>query len=102
MDLATIVAPMARLLSSDLWKVAFKDDLKAAIARGKRLVIFNEEALGGDKDDELDDPDATVGETADEVDAADEIWGGGVELSEEAMDEHVDCDGDAISESEFF
>lgn len=91
MDLATIVAPMARLLSSDLWKVAFKHDLKAAIARGKRLVIFNEEALGGNRDDELDDPDS-----------ADEICGGGVELCEEAMGEHVECDGDAISESGIF
>ncbi|MBW9088155.1 class I SAM-dependent methyltransferase [Rhizobium wenxiniae] len=102
MDLATIIAPMARLLSSDLWKVAFNDDLKAAIARGKRLVVFNEEALGSNNNDEFDDPDVAVDETDDEMDVADKIWDAGGDLDEEAMSEHVDCDGDAIGESERF
>ena len=106
MDLATIVAPMARLLSSDLWKVAFKDDLEAAIARGNRFVAFNNEVVGGDQDNGRDGADAVVdGEvvkTADAGNAADEIWAGAGEFSEEAMSEHVDSDGDAIVESDFF
>ncbi|MCX7586357.1 class I SAM-dependent methyltransferase [Phenylobacterium sp. 58.2.17] len=71
MDLATIVAPTARLLSGDLWKIAFDKDLTAAIARGRRLVIFNEEAFKSG-DDEGD-----------------------------AGADHMDSDGDAIVHSDF-
>ncbi|MBB3810066.1 class I SAM-dependent methyltransferase [Pseudochelatococcus contaminans] len=98
MDLATIVAPMARLLSSDLWKVAFKDDIKAAIARGKRLIIFNEEALGSYEDAEHDGTDAAiqsaVGATTDLVNAAEG------ESADEMASEYIDSDGDAIVDSD--
>ncbi|MEH7870309.1 hypothetical protein V7795_24710 [Rhizobium laguerreae] len=88
MDLATIVAPMARLLSSDLWKIAFKGDLEAAIARGKRLVIFNEEASGSDDEAEPDDAD-------------DDIQGA-ISSTSDLDNAHIDSDGDAIVDSDFF
>ncbi|MBZ9719790.1 class I SAM-dependent methyltransferase [Mesorhizobium sp. AD1-1] len=63
MDMATIVAPTARLAGGDLYKVAFQPDLKAAVERGKRLVRFNEKAvqLSEDAPDkhEVEDPAAS-------------------------------------------
>ncbi|MNK54690.1 hypothetical protein D3C87_736810 [compost metagenome] len=53
MDLATIVAPMSRLMSGSLWKVAFNADLKSSISRGKRLVVFKP-GVAEDEEAELD------------------------------------------------
>ncbi|MFA4951368.1 class I SAM-dependent methyltransferase [Brevundimonas sp.] len=102
MDLATIVAPMARLLSSDLWKVAFKADLDAAIARGKRLVIFNEEAFGADEDDGVEVKSAATEAAFPGESAVVEGLAGGAELAEERSIELPDSDGDAVVDSDLF
>src|SRR3546814_1789870 len=49
MDLATIVAPMSRLMSGDLWRVAFDADLKSSIERGKRFVVFKPDVAEGEE-----------------------------------------------------
>jgi hypothetical protein len=96
---------MARLLNADLWKIAFNDDLKTAIARGKRLVIFNEEELGGGGGAEFDGADAAnqsaTDATADPHNAVDKILAE-IESSEEAGKENIDSDGDAIVDSDLF
>lgn len=77
MDIATTVAPTARLVGGDLYKVAFQPDLKAAIDRGMRYVRFDQRAF------EVPEPGATEsGETAT-----------GDLLLAEAL---IDSDGDAI------
>lgn len=109
MDLATIVAPMARLLSGDLWKIAFDKDLTAAIARGRRLVIFNEEAFAGGDDDEADAEVAgAVQLNAEDVEklALDEVATDPVQISDDAIAQlagadYVDSDGDAIVHPDF-
>lgn len=45
-DIASIIAPMMRLINSDLYKVLFVHDQEAAITRGKRYARFAQEMDG--------------------------------------------------------
>ncbi|HAL6565270.1 TPA: class I SAM-dependent methyltransferase [Escherichia coli] len=95
MDLATIVAPMSRLMSGNLWKVAFDDDLNSSIERGKRLVVF--------KPDVAEDVEAEVDigqEKNASGDASDDSWNQ-TEL-ESLASEDWETDGDAICNPNFF
>jgi hypothetical protein len=92
MDLATIIAPMSRLMSGDLWRVAFDADLKSSIKRGKRLVVFKPEAevcIG-------QETSATFPEVPADADGADQT-----EL-ESLPTEDWETDGDAICDPNFF
>jgi hypothetical protein len=80
MDMATIVAPTARLVGGDLYKVLFRPDIKAAIDRGTRYVCFNQcpaKECGSGADE--------TGETAGDL------------FLDEAF---IDLDGDAIAEAD--
>lgn len=99
MDLATIVAPMCRLLAGDIWKIAFNDDREAAINRGKRLVIFNPEAFASSEDDGTDQ-DSRV--TAADVPSAEDNSMETTADVEGPAARALDSDGDAIVDSDLF
>jgi hypothetical protein len=102
MDMATIVAPTARLVGGDLYKVAFQSDLKAAIQRGKRFVRFDEEAFQGSEtgSDEHGEDEPDLSEPRIDVfdpERAAVPDEGEVSLSDLAPAEPIrDSDGDAI------
>jgi hypothetical protein len=100
MDLATIVAPMSRLMSGDLWKVAFDDDLKSSIRRGKRLVVFKPDVAEGAKaeTDIGQEPFSTLPNFPADADGI--PW----DLTElECLPSHDwETDGDAICDPHFF
>lgn len=55
MDIAEIVAPTVRLISSKLHKVLFEEDWKKAAARGRRFAKFNPEAFADDDEETASD-----------------------------------------------
>jgi hypothetical protein len=83
-DIASIIAPMMRLINSDLYKVLFVEDRKAAIARGRRYARFIP-GIFADVDGEDEEgavPDAS--ET------------GSSDLAANGDDDTSEMDGDAI------
>jgi hypothetical protein len=100
MDLATIVAPMSRLMSGDLWRVAFDADLKSSIRRGKRFVVFKPDVAEGEEAEIDTGQEASAalpnvpGDT--EGDACDQA-----EL-ESHPTQDWETDGDAICNPEFY
>lgn len=100
MDLATIVAPMSRLMSGDLWKVAFDANLKSSIRRGKRLVVFKPDVAEG-AEAEIDigqDTSATLTNVPGDADG--DSWDQ-TEL-ESLPSQDWETDGDAICDPHFF
>lgn len=100
MDMATIVAPMSRLMSGDLWKVAFDADLKGSIQRGKRFVVFKPDvAENADAETETcPETSATVPNVLGDAD------GGSLDQTdlESLSTQDWETDGDAICDPEFF
>ena len=100
MDLATIIAPMSRLMAGELWKIAFNPPAEDAIERGKRLVIFKPDAFSdGESVDGEDQPTEADGANAreDVEDTAEH------DLDAECLEENdLDFDGDAIVQPDFF
>lgn len=100
MDLATIVAPMSRLMSGNLWRVAFDADLKSSIKRGKRLVVFKPDAAEG-AEDEIDIGQKTSATLPNAPgDAGGDSWNQ-TEL-ESLATQDCETDGDAICDPNFF
>lgn len=100
MDLATIIAPMSRLMSGDLWRVAFDADLKSSISRGKRLVVFKPDVAEG-AEDEIDirqETSATLPNVSGDADG--DSWDQ-TEL-ESLLSQDWETDGDAICDPHFF
>lgn len=100
MDLATIVAPMSRLMSGDLWRVAFDADLKSSIRRGKRLVVFKPDVAEG-AEDEIDirrETSSTLPNVSGDADG--DSWDQ-TEL-ESLLSQDWETDGDAICDPHFF
>ena len=100
MDMATIVAPMSRLMSGDLWKVAFDADLKGSIRRGKRFVVFKPDAAE-DAEAEADigpEISATLPNVPGDADGG--LWDQTDLESPSTQD--WETDGDAICDPEFF
>lgn len=100
MDLATIVAPMSRLMAGDLWKVAFDADLKRSVRRGKRLVVFKPDvatATGA----EIDISQETSATSPDVLGYGDsDSWD---QTKFESLSSHDwETDGDAICDPSFY
>jgi hypothetical protein len=129
MDIASIIAPTARLMSSQLFKVLFDDNLQKSFARGRRFVRFNPSAFEDVDEAEADDIKHTNDDseiTSDNSATSDEdleFSGDGLESPKNVIvfcenkaqindidldfslsnpDNVIDMDGDAISESSFF
>lgn len=100
MDLATIIAPMSRLMSGNLWRVAFDADLKSSIKRGKRLVVFKPDVAEG-AEDEIDIGQQTSATLPNAPgDAGGDSWNQ-TELERLAAQDW-ETDGDAICDPNFF
>lgn len=100
MDLATIVAPMSRLMSGDLWRVAFDADLMSSIRRGKRLIVFKPDVAEG-AEAEIDigrETSAALPNVSGDADG--DSWDH-TEL-ESLLSQDWETDGDAICDPHFF
>lgn len=100
MDLATIVAPMSRLMSGDLWKVAFNADLKSSIRQGKRLLVFKPDVAEGEEA-EIDTGQETTAALPNVPGDADRDSCDQTEL-ESHPTQDWEPDGDAIRHPEFY
>lgn len=100
MDLATIVAPMSRLMAGDLWKVAFDADLQSSVRRGKRLIAFRpDEADGTDVEIDIrqETSDALLGVLGD---SDGDSW---VRTELESLSSHdLETDGEALCDPPFY